>query len=251
MLKLGKRLQTLNKLVTTNYDHIWDCCCDHGFLGSALLTRQAANIIHFVDIVPELMSELNYKLNEFYPEQNLLIKTTHLTNNDSLGESLWQTHCLDVKALPLPQYKGKHLVIIAGVGGDLMTDFVTAICQQHPQLDLDFLLCPVHHQYTLRQQLINLDLRLQQEVLVEENNRFYEVLLVSTKQRTDVNSNIDLKAVSKTGKELWQTYTEKELKIAKQYLTKTLQHYCRIQQGGRVDVSDIIEAYEAVVIKPF
>jgi len=248
MLKLGKRLQKLNELVVTNYDHIWDCCCDHGYLGSSLLTRQAANVIHFVDIVPELMSGLNYKLNQFYPEQSLL---NQITNKDSLEESLWKTHCIDVNDLPLQDYIGRHLVIIAGVGGDLMTDFVTSICQQNPQLEIDFLLCPVHHQYTLRQQLINLDLRLQQEVLVEENNRFYEVLLVSTKQRTDVNSNIDLKAVSKTGKELWLTYTEKELKIAKQYLTKTLQHYRRIQQGGRVDVSDIIEAYEAVLIKPF
>lgn len=248
MLKLGKRLQKLNELVVTNYDHIWDCCCDHGYLGSSLLTRQAANVIHFVDIVPELMSGLNYKLNQFYPEQSLL---NQITNKDSLEESLWKTHCIDVNALPLQDYIGRHLVIIAGVGGDLMTNFVTSTCQQNPQLEIDFLLCPVHHQYTLRQQLINLDLRLQQEVLVEENNRFYEMLLVSTKQRTDVNSNIDLKAVSKTGKELWQTYTEKELKIAKQYLTKTLQHYRRIQQGGRVDVSDIIEAYEAVVIKPF
>ncbi|QSA20815.1 SAM-dependent methyltransferase, partial [Vibrio furnissii] len=38
-MKLSKRLQTIEKLVTQHYDHIWDCCCDHGFLGMTLLQR--------------------------------------------------------------------------------------------------------------------------------------------------------------------------------------------------------------------
>ncbi|HSC68256.1 MAG TPA: SAM-dependent methyltransferase, partial [Cellvibrio sp.] len=57
-LKLGKRLQQIELMVTANYDHIWDCCCDHGLLGAALLARKAAPHIHFVDIVPELMRKL-------------------------------------------------------------------------------------------------------------------------------------------------------------------------------------------------
>jgi tRNA (adenine22-N1)-methyltransferase len=257
MLKLSKRLQQLDKLVTTNYDHIWDCCCDHGFLGSALLTRQAANIIHFVDIVPELMSALNYKLNQFYPEQNLNAQAGYdkSTSNKVFDESLWKTHCIDVNTLPLQQYQGKHLVIIAGVGGDLMSEFVTSICQQHPQLHIDFLLCPVHHQYTLRKQLSNLDLTLKQEVLIEENKRFYEALLLSSATMllsSAINSSHkpNLK-LTLAGESLWQAKNEQEYKTAQQYLSKTLQHYRRIQQGGRVDVASIIEDYEAVKIKLF
>jgi len=49
-------------MVTSQYEHIWDCCCDHGLLGYALLSRlNAMNIpcnIHFIDIVPPLMAEL-------------------------------------------------------------------------------------------------------------------------------------------------------------------------------------------------
>ncbi|MDU0113176.1 tRNA (adenine(22)-N(1))-methyltransferase TrmK [Psychrosphaera aquimarina] len=248
MLKLGKRLQQLDKLVTANYDHIWDCCCDHGYLGTSLLTRQAANVIHFVDIVPELMSGLNYKLNQFYPEQSLL---NQITNNDTLEECLWKTHCIDVNALPLKDYKGSHLVIIAGVGGDLMTEFVTSICQQFPQFVIDFLLCPVHHQYTLRQQLANLNLKMEQEILVEENNRIYEVLLVKHNLMTSKNNKVDIKTISLTGDSLWLTKTEQEYKTANKYLTKTIQHYRRIQDGGRVDVANMLKAYEAVELRYF
>ncbi|HTG55937.1 MAG TPA: SAM-dependent methyltransferase, partial [Niabella sp.] len=53
------------------YTHIWDCCCDHGLLGAALLSRQAAAHIHFVDIVPELMHELKNKLQRFFPADAL------------------------------------------------------------------------------------------------------------------------------------------------------------------------------------
>jgi len=86
-LRLGKRLKNIESMVIENYDHIWDCCCDHGLLGAALLARQAAPHIHFVDIVAELMNELEKKLNRFFPV-------------DSGSASQWQAHCMDVSALP-------------------------------------------------------------------------------------------------------------------------------------------------------
>ncbi len=131
-------------MVTSDYTHIWDCCCDHGLLGSALLSRLAAPNIHFVDIVPELTNKLENKLQRFYPD----------------SPSKWKIHCLDVAALPIEQYEGRNLVIVAGVGGDLITQFVNAIHQSHSATNIDFLLCPVHHQFTLRQQLIQLDFSL-------------------------------------------------------------------------------------------
>jgi len=218
--KLSNRLQQIESMVTSQYDHIWDCCCDHGLLGFSLLSSQASSNIHFVDIVPELMSELEQKLQRFCPE------------------SPWQTHCIDVANLPLTQCKGKQLIIIAGVGGDLMIQFIEAIIQQHKSVDahvnveLDFLLCPVHHQYALRQKLIELDFSLQDEVLVEENRRFYEILRVSS--RKDAASKI-----SPVGEKIWQSLSTKLSAIqspkqsngADKYLEKTLKHYQRIEQG--------------------
>ncbi|MFV0448378.1 MAG: tRNA (adenine(22)-N(1))-methyltransferase TrmK [Vibrio sp.] len=212
-------------MVTENYDHIWDCCCDHGFLGASLLNRQAAANIHFVDIVPRLMAEVESKLQRFYANSS----------------SKWHTHCLDVAQLPLEQYSGKHLVIIAGVGGDLMMYFIEQIHQNHPTLDIEFLLCPVHHQFALRQTLIGLKFGLLEEILLEENGRFYEVILVSI-------CNENRKQIQVTGNELWHCNNDKQAKTAYQYLTTTLDHYRRIQSGNTADVQHIIDAYSEVVI---
>ena len=227
-IKLGKRLREIAAMVTEHYDHIWDCCCDYGLLGVALLARQAAPYIHFVDQVPELMRELEYKLTQFYP-----------ATADSCAD--WQTHCIDVKTLPLHEFHGRHLVIIAGVGGDLMTELVRVIHQKNPALSIDFLLCPVHHQFTLRQQLIQLDFSLKNEILVTENQRFYEILLVST-------TNNPHAKIHPVGSLIWQSSTPQQSKIAADYLQKTLAHYNRIQLNPEAAIQHIIDAYSAVTV---
>jgi tRNA (adenine22-N1)-methyltransferase len=211
-------------MVASGYTHIWDCCCDHGFLGAALLSRQAAKNIHFVDIVPDLMAEVEGKLKRFY--------------SDSV--SMWKTHCLDVAKLPLEEYEGKHLIIIAGVGGDLMLQFIDAIYQKHSSLNLDFLLCPVHHQYALRQKLIGLNFSFKQEILVEENQRFYEVILVSS-------THDNTAPISPVGNTIWQSQSTEQNLMIEKYLAKTLNHYQRIQQGNSSDVEHILQAYRAIV----
>ncbi len=217
-------------MVTADYDRIWDCCCDHGLLGAALLARQVAPCIHFVDIVPGVMQQLEEKLTRFYPQQS---QRTH-----------WQAHCIDVAALPLDKFGGKHLVILAGVGGDLMTELVTAIYHNHPTEDIDFLLCPVHHQFTLRKQLIKLDFTLKHETLVVENHRYYEILLVSTrKDASDTHSSI-----SPVGSLIWHSDSAEQSKIAAAYLKQTLEHYHRAQLSRTAEVQHIIEAYRAIAL---
>ena len=213
-------------MVGEGYRHIWDCCCDHGFLGMSLLARQAAEHIHFVDIVPDLMCEVEANLQRFY---------------SASSRSTWQIHCIDVSVLPLDQYEGKHLVIIAGVGGDLITQFVDNIHSQYPDLEIDFLLCPVHHQFTLRQKLNQRDFSLKDEQLVQDNQRFYEMLLVST-QPDDSNK------VSLVGEGIWQSTTDEQMDVVANYLEKTRNHYRRIQQGNSKDVAHIVEAYQAVTL---
>jgi tRNA (adenine22-N1)-methyltransferase len=230
-LKLGKRLQQIDAMVTSQYDHIWDCCCDHGLLGASLLSKQLASQIHFVDIVPELMSRLENKLTRFFPK-----------NSGLISGSQWQVHCINVAKIPLKTFSGKHLIIIAGVGGDLMCELVKAIYQDNPSAEYDFLLCPVHHQFRLRQQLIELDFSLQTEALVVENERYYEILLVS---KNTNNTGLELNPV---GNLMWETNTPEQSKIAAKYLHKTLAHYRRMQLRSNSEVKDIIEAYSAVIL---
>jgi len=227
-LKLSKRLKQIESMVTSDYTHIWDCCCDHGLLGTALLSRLATPCIHFVDIVPELLDELENKLQRFYPNSH----------------SNWQIHCLDVAALPIEQYEGKNLVIVAGVGGDLITQFVNAIHQSHSATNIDFLLCPVHHQFTLREQLIRLGFSLRNEVLVEENQRFYEILLVSSPTNTAKRQF----KINPVGELIWQANTAEQSKVTVSYLEKKLNHLQRMQQSNKADIQHIIDAYRSVNI---
>lgn len=217
-MKLSNRLQQIEKMVTSQYNHIWDCCCDHGLLGCALLSWLDATNIHFIDIVPELMTELENKLHRFY------------------ASSTWEIHCLDVSKLPLAQYGGKHLIIIAGIGGDLMIEFIENIYKKHKSVNIDFLLCPVHHQFSLRQKLIKLDFGLKHEVLVEDNQRFYEIILVSS-------TSEEHSKISPVGDKIWQSESKKQTEILDKYLSKTINHYQRIQQGKTNDVQHIIDAY--------
>jgi len=183
-----------------------------------------------VDVVPELMQQLESKLVQLFPKENLI-------------DSHWQVHCADVATLPLQNFSGKHLVIIAGVGGDLMTEFVKAIYQKNSNLNIDFLLCPVHHQFTLRQQLIELNFSLLDEILITENQRFYEVILVSS-TNAGTSSNIN-----PVGSIMWQYDSDEHLKIATAYLSKTIAHYKRMQLHNESDVQHIVNAYTSVVIK--
>ncbi|WP_122046146.1 tRNA (adenine(22)-N(1))-methyltransferase [Vibrio atlanticus] len=247
-MKLSNRLQTLHSLVSNDYQHIWDCCCDHGFLGVQLLSDHKAPQIHFVDIVPSLMNELEGKLTRYFPQDN---------SDQQAVTSQWQVYCLDVAAIPLEKHTGRHLVIIAGVGGDLTQKLVDDIHCKHPDKAIDFLLCPVHQQFELRNHLKALNFGLIDEVLIEENHRYYEILLVSNNQgESDKNldengNNRTVTEISSVGDKIWTPNCEQQKQVSQQYKAKTLQHYLRIHQGqekqGKTSqVKHIIEAYQAI-----
>jgi tRNA (adenine22-N1)-methyltransferase len=224
-------------MVASNYNHIWDCCCDHGLLGASLINKQRAPYIHLVDIVPELIHSLNEKLKQLIPAKS---------------NCQWDTQCTDIRRLPLTQHSGKQLVIIAGIGGDLMAQLITDITLANPIIEIDFLLCPVHHLHTLRQQLIELNMRLTDEVLVKENQRIYEILLLSYRPLKLCKEE---NKVSPVGTAIWQARSNdqqqrlNELKIAEEYLTKTRDHYQRMQYGDHgPTIKAIFQAYQNITI---
>ncbi|ENS5605185.1 tRNA (adenine(22)-N(1))-methyltransferase TrmK [Vibrio mimicus] len=227
-MKLGKRLTQLVQQVNRHYDHIWDCCCDHGLLGAALLKQHPSTTVHFVDIVPSLIEKVTLDLTLYFP-----------VTTDS---PRWRTYCLDVRDLPLEENAGSHLVIIAGVGGDLMTEFIAELAKRHPSKTFDLLLCPVHHTYTLREQLIALNAELKSERLVEENQRIYELLHVQ------INPNSPVHGLSCVGEALWHATNEDQQKIAQRYLQQLQQHYQRKVQGGDACAQQRWQAYQKINI---
>lgn len=257
-MKISQRLQQINQMVEQGYDHIWDCCCDHGLLGMLLLQRNAAPKVHFVDCVAPLMQQLSLELARFFPQQpisnaqNEKEQTTH-------AQSEWQVHCLDVAALPLAHYgkQAKHLVIIAGVGGELLVELVRSIVSCYGQYHsdnhnhsyhsspLEFILCPVHHNYHVRSSLAELGLSLKQEYLLEENQRFYEILHL-THSNTASKRN-DVAPLSSTSSIMWQGLDADKTSLAKRYLVQTISHYQRIPESRLPNKAQIVAAYQQIL----
>ncbi len=224
-INLSRRLQQINTMITRPYQHIWDCCCDHGLLGLTLLQRQAADTVHFVDIVPSILNQLNNDLDKYYGGER--------------EQSRWAVHCSDVINLPLAKVsqcpeEDNHLIIIAGVGGELTIKLVEAILSRFSHYRLEFLLCPVQHNYQVREFLISRQLGLITERLLIENKRGYEILHVALNAKSPI---------SKVGSTMWDFSREEHLL----YLQKTIAHYQRIARRPQHKVSEIIKQYQKLL----
>lgn len=213
-MALSKRLTAIAQMVPNEYDEIWDCCCDHGFLGMQLLKDNRADQIHFVDIVPELMQSLQQTLARFSTEEQ---------------RGHWQVHCQDVATISLTPQK-RHLVIIAGVGGDLMCQFISQIQAHNHLAHIDFIVCPVHHSYKVRSHLQSLDFGLVAEHLISENRRFYELMFVSASAKTPI---------TRVGQGMWQL-TNKEHQA---YLGQLCAHYQRMLNQDADYYQQVLDEY--------
>ncbi len=223
-LKISQRLKQLDQMVVRDYHHIWDCCCDHGLLGLLLLERLPTSFIHFVDINPQLIVNLQSKLERHYSTNRFVDQ--------------WKTHCLNAAHLPLVSTKSTmdtdvHLIIIAGVGGDSLIKLVEAILSANATIKLEFLLCPVHHNYKVRTALIKLGLGLISENLLCENGRFYELIHVSNNSK---------EALSTVGTIMWNFNREQD----RRYLEETIAHYQRMSNNSDVDANQMICDYQAL-----
>jgi len=207
-MKLNKRLLALFNMVTAPYTVVWDCCCDHGLLGTKILADGLIKHVNFVDVVPDIIQRLNSKLTEH---------AHHLP-----ADAQWQTLCDDVANLSLvddAHPTGQQLVIISGVGGELMASMLTSLMKRYDGQAIDYLLCPVQHTYKLRDKLITLGFKLKQQQLLIENKRGYELLLVSQQAG---------KTLTLTGEEMWLATLPHQ-----NYLTKLIAHYQQVVETGR------------------
>ena len=202
-MAISQRISEIINTITYSYENIWDTCCDHGLVGYQLLNQVPESKIHFVDIVPHIIHKVENTLNTKHPEQN------------------WQCHLQCIKSLPIDKIGDNHLIIIAGVGGDLIAEFVSSLQSKFAGLNIDFLLCGVNHNYTLRQKLNHLPLNLINEQLITDNNRFYEVIYVSNHKKPNSTINV-------IGHKIWQYSNEQERLIRVRYLEQLITHYKKV-----------------------
>ena len=126
----------------------------------------------------------------------------------------------------------KQLVIIAGVGGLLLIALLDKLFKLTQGINIEFLIAPVHHNYQVRSFLNTQDYSLIDERIVEENNRFYEVLHIT--KAKDKLANISL-----VGDKMWEANNAQHLL----YLQQMIAHYQRIALNPQSDVDEIIKAY--------
>ena len=215
-MKLRARLTALCQSISINeFQHIWDCCCDHGYLGQQLMTDHPNSQIHFVDVVPHLIAEVEDRLNA---------STNSLANN-------WAAHCMDAATIRLDD-KQTHLVIIAGVGGDLLIEMVQDIVSNHSATAnrIDFLLCPVRQLHKVREGLNTLELGLISEQIVKDNHLFYEVIQVS---------NQSASPVSLIGCEMWNLSEHEHI----EYRDTMICHY---EKQPSDQAQRLLKLYEAI-----
>lgn len=216
-MSLSPRLETLASLIEKEYDHIWDCCCDHGFLGRSLMDRYPNSVVHFVDQVDSIIRQL----------QEALSSSCDLSKR-------WQVYCMDLNDLILPNSKESHLVIIAGVGGDLIAQFVENILKNNPGQRIDFLLCPIRQIYWLRGCLNDLGLGVIDEKIVSDKGLFYELLYISTSSD---------RPLSKTGDRMWDfTLTEHQA-----YIEQILKHYQSMRKGRPEEAASALSDYQQLL----
>ena len=203
-------------MVTSHYQVIWDCCCDHGLLGMTLLERNAAKTVHFVDAIEPLVTSLKGQLEQYFPIEEF---QNHL-----------HVQCLDVAKITLLDIN-QQLIIIAGVGGERTIKLIHSIMDAHPNHHFEFLLCPVHQNYQVREFLISKGFGLIDECLVKENGRFYELLHVKSNQPTPITL---------VGSTMWDFNRSDD----RDYLNKLITHYQHKAKIPETPYSKILAAYQ-------
>ena len=209
-MKLSQRLSNIHNMIDHEYDHIWDTCCDHGQLGQAIFLSTKHDHIHFVDVMPHLIKAI---------EQGLS------TDSRFFNSNRWSSHAMDCACLPLEEAKN-HLVVIAGVGGDLLLKLVKDIMSKHGhKTNIDFILCPVRQLHKVRNGLRQLNLNLIDERLIKEFGHYYEILYVS--------NNKTGSEVSPIGENMWDL----NRKVDQEYLARNLKHYGNMCKQSNTDPS--------------
>jgi len=163
--RFGPRLNAIYDIIAQQqnpYICIWDCCCDHGYLGIKILHDNLCEKLIFVDQLAHIMQQLSAKLASFGSAQYELITA-------DAGELTFDL-------------QQRHLVILAGVGGETTVEIVSSIRSNHPDVQIDYIFCPSSRQNALREYLVAEKLGLISENLVCENRRYYEILYVQGKK---------------------------------------------------------------------
>jgi len=225
---LGPRLELIISMIersqlTRPYDCLWDCCCDHGYLGMKLLQRPISGKVYFVDQVPHITESLAHDLGSFQQE------------NVNAGE--YEVLTEDAGNLSFSENQ-RHIVILAGITGTNVMRIMRQLIANHTEHHIDYIVCPTRGNYDVREFMRSHALTLIDEALVSENSRQYEVMYVSSLKELDKS-----RLISEVGR-MWDTRNPEHLR----YLRGTILHYQReAQVPGRDKALRALKTYQQVI----
>lgn len=209
-IKLGKRLHVISELVTCDKMYFYDLCCDHGHLGINVLKKNAPVKIILNDQVKSICAKLEDSYADYIVDQKVEVLEQNATQ---------------VKL----QKKYANFVSICGVGGDLTIKILENLFSQ--LTERDFLLLSPHTKiHQVRHFLIKHNFYQIKEILVEENDKFYEILLVK-KCMEDTNIHF-------VGHDIWKASDYCDFDKLQQYLGEMVKYY---QIKAQYDSSDFIK----------
>lgn len=200
--KLGIKLKSLFDLSSMDYTEIWDTCCDHGQLGLAFL-ETSQSVVYFVDQVESIAQKLKLKL-EGIPE---------------IEKKSYEVFCQRAETIKLG--KGRALVCIAGVGGDVMLQIIKELKEHNDLKNCDFLLAPQYQVFEVRSFLKKNGLKSVNEKLVFEGKWGRELMLVSQS---------GLREIEEVGKNLFDTKNQQHV----DYLNGIISH---LEKKNNLEVS--------------
>ena len=217
---LGRRLDAIFDLVESRqqhktYDAIWDCGCDHGYLGQKILAAELCETLYFIDQVPHIIKQLASRLRG-YPGDH------------------YRTIATDAGLIEFPPNK-RHLVILAGIGGERIIEILRNIARNTVNEQIDYLLCPSTGHYELREYLSTTAFCLHHESIVSEKGRDYEIILINAIPTTDSKNRVSL-----TGK-MWDKGNANHHRHHRRLMT----HYQKQSLGNKAQRAEmILQHYE-------
>lgn len=150
-----KRLNSILSLDVNPPNHIYDLYTDHGKIGLAFSKKFKEAFLTFIDIRSHLINDLENKY------------------------SFNQLYSFKTQDANLTKFKNKSLVLMCGVGGNLIISCLESYLKQENIHTHEFIICATMHTLELRKFLQDNDFIQKDFKVADENGRCYEVLLVS------------------------------------------------------------------------
>ena len=186
---LSKRLRTLHNFYS-HETHVWDIGCDHGLLGLSFLDVPSIKEVHLVDPSLKVIQELKKKVGDSYTTKG----------------SLFIHH---KQGQQLKIHSTSNCFFIAGMGGKEIGEIIQHLLPLVNESS-QFVISPHRKILELRNLLLNLPITLKDEMVIEEDGQFYQILRLVTGEGNKV---------SLYGERLWEGDT------GQKYLERQLSHF--------------------------